>query len=76
MKMLTIVSAFLFGMGKASINPIKWSMTVRMCWFPDVETFSSVTKSMVILLKGKSGISIICNGYICIFAFSLLHKAQ
>ena len=34
-------------MGKASGHPIKWSMIVRMCWFPDVEMLG-VTRSMAI----------------------------
>ena len=50
--MWTIMSGFSLGMGKASSHPVKWSMMVRMYWFPDVETFRSVTKSVVILSKG------------------------
>ena len=30
---------------------------------------------MAILSKGLSGISVICSGYICVLAFSLLHSA-
>ena len=74
MIMQTIVSAFLFGIGKASGHPVKWSTMVRIYWFPDLETFWSVTKSMAILPKGQSCLSIICDGYICIFWIFLLAK--
>ena len=60
MKMQMIVSAFLFGIGKASSQPVRWSIMARMCWFPDVETFRSVIQSMAIMSKGHSGISVIC----------------
>ena len=69
MKMQTIVSAFLSVMGKASGHPVKWSVIMRMSWFPDMETLRSVTKYIAILLKGPSGMFIICNGYIDILAF-------
>ena len=55
MRVQTMVSSFLLGMGKASSNPVKLSMMVRMCWFPDMTTFWSVTKSIEILSKGPSG---------------------
>ena len=61
--MATIVSADFSGMGNASGYLVKWSVIVRMCLLPDVEVLHSVTKSMVILPNGLSGISVICNGY-------------
>ena len=59
MKVETIVLADLSGRGNASDHPVKWSIMVRMCLFPDVEVSHSVTKSIAILLKGLLGISII-----------------
>ena len=70
MNMQAIVSVFLSGIRKASGHPVKWSIMVRVCWFPYRETFRSVITSMAALSNGWSGISIICNGYICNFAFS------
>ena len=69
MKMQTIVCTLLLEIGKTSGHAVKWSITVMICWFPDVETFRPVIKSMAILWKGQSGISIICSGYICILPF-------
>ena len=40
---------------------------------PDVKTLRSETRSMAVLLKGLSGISVICSGYTCVF---VLHHAQ
>ena len=34
---------------------------VRMCLLPELEVLHSVTKSITILLKGHSGISVICK---------------
>ena len=62
MKVETIVSADLFGIGNASGHPVKWSMMVRICLFPDVDISHSVIRSIAILLKGLLGISIICRG--------------
>ena len=59
----TIVSADLSGMGNASGHPVRSSIMVKICLFPDVEVSHSVTKSMAILSNGLSGISVICNGY-------------
>ena len=59
----TIVSADLSGMGNASGHPVRGSIMVKMCLFPDVEVLHSVTKSMAILSNGLSGISVICSGY-------------
>ena len=76
MKMQTVVYAFLSGMGKASGHPVKWPMVVSMCWLPDAQTLRSNTRSMAILSKGLSGISVIWSGYTCVLAFSLLHNSQ
>ena len=54
MKMLTIVSVFLLEMGKASYHLVKWSVLVRMCWFPDMDVLRSVTKSIAILSTAAS----------------------
>ena len=59
MKVETIVSADLSGIGNASGHPVKWSIMVRMCLFPDVDVSHSVTRSIAILLKGLLGISVI-----------------
>ena len=56
MKVETIVSADLSGIGNASCNPVKWSMMVRICLFPDVDVSHSVTRSIAILSKGLSGL--------------------
>ena len=45
MKVETIVSVDLSGIGNASGHPVKWSIMVRMCVFPDVDVSHSVTKS-------------------------------
>ena len=37
-------------------------MMVGICLLPEVEVLHSVTKSMVILSNGHSGISVICKG--------------
>ena len=58
-----MVLADLSGIGKASGHPVRWSIIVRMCLLPDVDISHSITKSMVILSNGLSGISVICNGY-------------
>ena len=59
MKVETIVSAALSGMGNASGHPVKWSVIVSICVFPDVEVSYSVTRSIVILSNSLSGISVI-----------------
>ena len=59
MKVETIVSADLSGLGNASGHSVKWSMMVRICLFPDVDVSHSVTRSIAILLNGLLGISII-----------------
>ena len=69
-KIETIVSADLSGMGNASSHLVKWPIIVRMCLFHDVEILHSVTKSIAILSNGLSGISIICNGLLLNFGFS------
>ena len=48
-KVATMVSADLSGVGKASGHPVRWSIIVRMCLFPDVEVSQSVTKSMALV---------------------------
>ena len=63
MKVDTIVSADLSGIGKASGHPVRWSIIVRMYVLPDVDVSHSVTKLMVILWNGLSGIAVICSGY-------------
>ena len=63
MNMDTRVSADLSGMGKASGHPLRWLMMVKICLLPELEVLHSVTKSMAILSKGHSGISVICRGY-------------
>ena len=55
MKVETIVS----GIGNASGYPVKWSIMVRMCLFPDVDVSHSVTRSIAILSNGLLGISVI-----------------
>ena len=70
MNAFVMVSAFLFGIGIASGHPVNRSMMVRMCLFPFVDSVKSVTRSMAILLKGLSGISVMCSGYDCTRAFS------
>ena len=55
----TIVSTYLYGIGKGSSQPVRLSIMVRMCLFPELEVLHSVTKSMAILSNGLSGISVI-----------------
>ena len=59
----TIVSVDLSGIGNASGHPVRWSIMVKMCLFPDVYVSHSLTRSIAILSNGLSGISIICKGY-------------
>ena len=63
MKVDTIVSADLSSIGKAASHPVRWSTIVRMCLLPDLDVWHSVTKLMVNLSNGLSGISVIYNGY-------------
>ena len=56
MNVATIVSADLSGMRNASGHPVRWSIIVSMCLFPDVDVSHSVTKSIAILLNDLSGI--------------------
>ena len=55
----TIVSADLSGIGNASGHPVRWSIMVKMCLLPEVNVSHSVMRSIVILLNGLSGISVI-----------------
>ena len=48
MKVETIVSADLSSIGNASGHPVKWSIIVWMCLFPDVDVSHSVTRSIAI----------------------------
>ena len=70
MNALVIVLAHLFGIGIASGQPVNKSMMVRICLFPLLDSVKFVTKSIAILLKGLSGISIMCSGYDWTHAFS------
>ena len=70
----TIVSVDLSGMGNASGHPVRWSIMVKMCLFPDVDVSHSVTRSIVILFNGLSGISIISKGYCWTIGFFSLAK--
>ena len=36
---------------------------MKMCLLPDVDISHSITKSILILSNGPSGISVICSGY-------------
>ena len=58
-KVETIVSAVLSHMGYASGHPVRWSIIVKMCLFPDVDVSHSVMRSIAILSNGLLGISII-----------------
>ena len=58
-KVETIVATDLSGMGKASGQPIRWSVIVSICLFPEVDILHSVSRSMAILSNGLSGISAI-----------------
>ena len=62
MKVDTAVSADLSGIGNASGHTLRWSIIVRMCLLPEVDVLHSVTRSMMILSNGHSGISVICSG--------------
>ena len=44
MKVETIMSADLSGIENASGHPVKWSMMVRVCLFPDVNVSHSVIR--------------------------------
>ena len=70
MNALVIVSVDLFGISIASGHPVNKSMMVRICLFPLLDSVKSVTKSIAILSKGLSGISIMCSGYDWTHAFS------
>ena len=59
----TIVSVDLSGVENASGHPVRCSIMVKMCLFPDVDVSHSVIRSIAILLNHLSGISIICRGY-------------
>ena len=76
MNALVIVSADLFGIGIASGHPICRSMMVRICLFSLLDSVKSVTRSIAILSKGRSGISVMCNGYDCTQAFSCRHAGH
>ena len=58
----TIVSVDLSGIGNASGHPVRWSIIVKMCLLHHIDVSHSVPRSIVILLNGLSGISIICKG--------------
>ena len=64
------MSLNLSGIGKTSSHPVRWSILVKMCLFPDMNISRSITRSMAILLNGLSSISVICNGYYWTLAFS------
>ena len=73
MNALVIVLADLFGISKGSLTsgqPVSRSMMVRICLFPLLDSVKSVTRSIAILSKGLSGISVMCSGYDCTHAFS------
>ena len=57
----SIVSVDLSGMGNASGHLVRYSIIVKMCLLPDVDVSHAVMRSIVILLNGLSGISIICK---------------
>ena len=48
-RVATMVSTDLSGIGNASGHPVRWSIMVRMCLLPDFEVLQLVTKSMAIL---------------------------
>ena len=62
MNVETIVSTVLLGIGYASGHPVRWSITVKMSLFPDVDVLHSVMRSIASLSNGQSGISVICGG--------------
>ena len=70
MNALVIVSTDLFGIGITSGQPVSRSMMVRICLFPLLNSVKSVTRSIAILLKGQSGISVMFSGYDCTCTFS------
>ena len=55
-RVATMLSADLSGIGKASGHPVRWSIIVRMCLLHDVEVLQLVTKSMAILSNCLPGI--------------------
>ena len=57
-----MVYADLSGMEKASGNPVRLSVMVRICFLPEAEVSHSVTTSFAILSNGHSGIFVICKG--------------
>ena len=58
-KVETIVSAVLSGMGYASGHQVRSSVIVKMCLFPDVDVLHSVMKLIAILSNGLLEISVI-----------------
>ena len=58
-KVETIVSTVLSGIGYASGHPVRWSVIVKMCLFPDVDVSHYVIRSKAILSNGLLEISII-----------------
>ena len=70
MNALVIVLADLFIIGIASGLSVNKSIIVRICLFPLLGSVKSITKSIAILSKGLSGISILCSGYDWTHAFS------
>ena len=62
MNVATIVSADLSVIGNASGHPVRWSIIVSMCLFPDVDVSHLVTRTIAILSNGLYGISVICKG--------------
>ena len=55
-KVETIVSTVLSGMGYASGHPVRWYIIVKMYLFPDVDVSHSVRRSIAILSNGLLGI--------------------
>ena len=53
-KVETIVSAVLSGMGYASGYPVRWSIIVKICLLPDVDVSHSVMRLIAILSNGLS----------------------
>ena len=58
-KVETIVSAVLSGMGYASGHPVRWSILVKICLFPDIDVLHSLMRLIAILSNGLLGISVI-----------------
>ena len=75
-RVATMVSADLSGIGKASSQPVRWSIMVNIFLLPEVEVSQSVTKSIAILSNVLSGISVICKGYCWTLALSHLQRMQ